>query len=297
MGGDGGVVATDRRYMRGAGTADHTGDYEKHAATKFTAQEAMTTCTLTKSPLFSADSSSSPMIVADPYGQLYHKEAAIQSLLKRKQQGVSNNNTDSSTVCLGPQVRRLADLYDVRFHRENKSSSCPITGKALTGTIPAILLIPGKEGTPNVVSESALKQLSMEELQEEYGPIAKKVRLAPPPTLLEIVKEQVLKEQEKEEEERQAKKSKKKSKRKRGEDGDEDCRTDSKKDGKKAGKNGTPGHAPSSNTQRACTSTLGKQLRSRVDAAIQHNSVLSSIFSKASSNISDKEKKDNLFAR
>jgi hypothetical protein len=240
MGGDGGVVATNRRYMRGAGTADHTGDYyrtnhEAQLQQKFNAAEAMTTCALTKTPLFinknnssnitddtihstttttNNDASSFAMIVTDLYGTLYHKEAAVQALLRRKQRQQkdhTNNNVvdNSNREILGAHVRRLADLYDVRFHRENNITTCPITGKALNGNIPAIVLVPGKASTPNVVSESALHQLSNDELEEEYGPILRTVRLAPPPTVLEDIKKKVLQEHEKEEEEQRKKKAEK----------------------------------------------------------------------------------------
>ncbi|KAL3912253.1 MAG: hypothetical protein SGILL_006955 [Bacillariaceae sp.] len=317
MGGDGGVVATNRRYMRGAGTADHTGDRSKHAAQKFNATEAMTTCSLTKAPLFqssggngngsaSSTTISTPgTIVADPYGALYHKEAAVQALLARKQQkqeeaALSSSSSLLTETMLGLQVRRLADLYDVRFHRESNVSTCPITGKALTGSIPAILLLPGKEATPNVVSESALKQLSTQELEEEYGPIQKTLRLAPPPTLLESVKEQVQAEQEKEEAERKMKKAEKskKKKRKRGEngaDGKRDKASDKKhilsaivsKDSTKGAKKSTSSSKPA----------LGDAVQSHVNSAIQQSSVLSSLFTTTNKTISEKEKKDNLFAR
>ena len=82
MGGDGGVIASNRKYMRGAGTADHTGDLNRHAAQKFNAQEVMKTCALTKTPLHTSVGNT---IVTDPYGSLYHKEAAVQALLTRKQ--------------------------------------------------------------------------------------------------------------------------------------------------------------------------------------------------------------------
>jgi hypothetical protein len=238
MGGDGGVVATNRRYMRGAGTADHTGDYDRNnnkegslIQQKFNAAEAMTTCALTKTPLFISsnssnntqkkDDSSIAMIVTDPHGTLYHKEAAVQALLRRKQQQqqqqdhvnhnviCDRNSSHNSKEFLGDHVRRLADLYDVRFHRENNINTCPITGKVLNGNIPAMVLVPGKAGTPNVVSESAFKQLSIDELAEEYGPITKTVRLAPPPTLLEEIKKQVQQQQEKEEHEQRVKKAEK----------------------------------------------------------------------------------------
>jgi predicted house-cleaning noncanonical NTP pyrophosphatase (MazG superfamily) len=299
MGGDGGVVATNRRYMRGAGTADTTGDNQRHEAQKFNAQEVMTTCTLTKAPLFPPGKSASSTdcaiaIVADPYGSLYRKEAAVHALLKRKQQQPQSFTNDHAM--LGAHVRRLGDLYDVRFHREDKTCCCPITGKALTGSIPAILLVPGKEGTPNVLSESALKQLSAEDLQEEYGPIHNRVRLAPPPTLLESIKEQVQAEHEKDEEARQAKKAKKK-KRKRG-DGEDDNEY-SKKTNKSSHEKSSSGKLYKASSTTVPASTLGTAVQSRVNSAIQQNAVLSSLFTnKDTSNaISEKEKKDNLFAR
>mmetsp|Transcript_15033 Transcript_15033/g.37871 ORF Transcript_15033/g.37871 Transcript_15033/m.37871 type:complete len:304 (-) Transcript_15033:152-1063(-) len=303
MGGDGGVIASNRKYMRGAGTADHTGDLNRHAAQKFNAQEAMKTCALTKAPLHTSAGST---IVADPYGSLYHKEAAVQALLTRKQRDDPGDASATSTI--GPQVRRLADLYEVRFYREEGSKSrnptCPITGKALTGSIPAILLVPGKEGMSNVVSESALSQLSAEELEGEYGRIRKRVRLAPNPVLLEKIKEQTQQEREKDDEERRkAKKDKKKdkkSKRKReGKDkvtssSEKKTRCDENKEKKKAEMS-----ARSSSAIKSSSSSVGKQIQSRVDSAIEKSSVLSSLFvnKSAQSKISEKEKKDNLFAR
>mmetsp|Transcript_9890 Transcript_9890/g.23866 ORF Transcript_9890/g.23866 Transcript_9890/m.23866 type:complete len:296 (+) Transcript_9890:198-1085(+) len=295
MGGDGGVIASSRKFMRGAGTADCVGDIHKHAAHKFNAKEAMSTCALTKTPLHST-SGTTATIVSDPYGHLYHKEAAIQALLKRKQQ-VANDN--ESTI--GPQVRRLADLYDVRFHRDdpsdtkNTTPTCPISGKALNGSIPAVVLVPGKKGLPNVVTESTLSQLTSEELEAEFGAILKKVRLAPNPVLLEQIKGEVRREQEQEDEERrrvkmEKKKDKKNSKRKRKEKNDRSSEKKNKIDGDSSHQ-----HAPLPKS----SNSFGQKVQSRVDSAIQQSSVLSSLFTnkRASSKISEKEKKDNLFAR
>ncbi len=310
MGGDGGVIASNRKYMRGAGTADHTGDLNRHAAQKFNAREVMTTCALTKRPLHTSSSSSvrGSTLVADPYGSLYHKEAAIQALLTRKQQG-DDSGTRSASTTIGPQVRRLADLYEVRFYREegskNLDPTCPITGKALTGNIPAILLVPGKEGVSNVVSESALSQLSPEEFEAEYGHIRKRVRLAPNPILLEEIKEQLQQEREKDEEERRkAKKEKKKdkkSKSKRKRDGTEKGSFTSEKK-RRSDENKGKKHSETSTRSGSgvkSSSTVGKRIQSRVDSAIEKSSVLSSLFTNkaAQSKISEKEKKDNLFAR
>ena len=80
MGGDGGVVAVNRRYMRGAGTADHTGDYKRENSEnqEYNALEAMTNCALTKAPLFPNNKNSTGPIVACKFGRLYHKEAAVE---------------------------------------------------------------------------------------------------------------------------------------------------------------------------------------------------------------------------
>jgi len=293
MGGDGGVIASNRRYMRGAGTADHTGDSSRHNAQKVNAQEVMTTCALTKTPLHTSSSiSSGAMIVADVYGSLYHKEAAVEALLARKQQQQQNGNTfaiESNTI--GAQVRKLSDLYQVRFHRQQEGGfpACPITAKALTGKIQAILLVPGKPDVPNVVSESALSHISPEELETEYGPLERRIHLAPNHTLLETIKEQIEQEREKEHQEKLKKKEKKKKKRKNG------------KEEKRHHNNTTSGdkrkRIDNENVKGATHSS--DTIRSRVNTAVEQNSVLSSLFTNknAASKLSEKEKKDNLFAR
>jgi len=308
MGGDGGVIASNRKFMRGAGTADKTGDLNRHAAQKFNAQEVMATCALTKTPLHAAAATGSSVLVADPYGCLYHKEAAVQALLTRKQQhGTGNSNASTNTI--GPQVRRLADLYEVRFHREEQriggDPTCPISGKALIGFISAIVLVPGKDGMPNVVSESALSQLSPEDLEAEYGRIQRRVRLAPNPILLEKIKERVQKEHDEDDEERRKAKKDKKSKRKReGKDkrnnnGDKKKRrvnSNEEKDAKEPIRSSNVRNIRSSSSS---SSSVVKEVQSRVDSAIQQNSVLSSLFvnKSALSKLTEKEKKDNLFAR
>lgn len=304
MGGDGGVIASNRKYMRGAGTADHTADMNRHASQKFNAKEVMTMCALTKTPLNGSKSDGGGTIVSDPYGSLYHKEAAVQALLARKQK----DGSSTSTITIGPHVRRLADLYEVRFYRETKDKepACPITAKALTGSIPAILLVPGKDGSPNVVSESALSQLSADELEGEFGSIRKKVRLAPNPVVLETIKDQVQQEQEKEDEERRkAKKDKKKDKkgkRKRDKDkmpsfSEKKIRSNNTVGVQKAEATIHSSAARNIKSSSSSSSSMGKQIQSRVDTAIEKSSVLSSLFTNKSAKISEKEKKDNLFAR
>jgi hypothetical protein len=279
MGGDGGVVATNRKFMRGAGQADLMGDAQRYKAEsqKVNAHEAMTTCALTRTKV-SKDS----ILVADAYGRLYHKEAAVQALLQRKSGGED---------ALGEQVRKLSDLYAVRFHYDDDNdnnddnaigkSTCPITGKVLQGGIPAILLVPGNVENPNVVSEGALQQLTNDELEQEYGPIHKRVRLAPPVTLLETIKEQVRQEQLQQQQQKEKKKKKRKHNHK---DGDEEKKEGGKKQPKKTS---------SSNHNKSVDAA-----KTRVETAIQSNQVLSSLFtSSKKSQVSEKDHKDNLFAR
>lgn len=275
MGGDGGVVATNRRYMRGAGTADTTGDSTTAAASSMVdkkanqereALELLTTCALTKTKLQSTDS-----IVACRYGKLYLKEAVVQALLKRKKTGETTTEENQALA----HVKKLSDLYAVRGNFGKDESSlvwiCPITAKTLTGRVPpAILLVPGNLESPNVVSAFAYKQLAAQDMEAEYGPIERTIRLAPTPEQLAEVQTEL-------EGERSKKKGKKNKK------------TEDTKAGKRKR---AEDDKPSENT-------LTKHIQTRIDSALQSNQVLSSLFvdKKTKANCSNKDMKDNLFAR
>jgi len=144
MGGDGGVVATNRRYMRGAGSADHTADSGKASAVDIAEaererlQQMLRTCAITGTVFdFSSSGSSSSGcgnigageggesgIVACPYGYLYGREAAVKALLRRVQQSrKQGGGEEASTPDIGWHVRGLKDLHPVRFYlAENQSS-------------------------------------------------------------------------------------------------------------------------------------------------------------------------------
>ena len=171
--------------MRGAGVADHTGDGNSKggpvdpAVEKEELRRTMSTCAVSGQPLrFGKET-----IVVCPYGRLYHKEAAVEALLKRKQE-------DSDTI--GHHVRGLKDLKEVRFNLNTSADgtvvpACPIRGTELNGQIPAVALVPG--GTINVVSERALKEMG-DDILEEYGPSKKIIKLAPTAAALRDIKEQ-----------------------------------------------------------------------------------------------------------
>ncbi|GKY95749.1 hypothetical protein MPSEU_000535700 [Mayamaea pseudoterrestris] len=241
MGADGGVIASSRRYLRGAGMADTAGDATKQSSSKDHALEveelerSMTTCALTGQQLEFGRQA----IVACPYGKLYAKEAAIEALLRRKTHGRDD---------LGTHVHKLRDLHEVRFHTSKGKDgllvpTCPVTEKELNGQIPAYLLLPGNLENANVLSERALTE--MKELLEEYGPIEKRIRLAPPSSVLEEIKKEL-----------------------------EGGQAESKL--KKRKQNGNDVAAPSKKSRNK----LVDKTRAKVSAAIQNNEVLSSIFTK-----------------
>lgn len=264
MGGDGGVIASNRKYMRGAGTADHTGDASRNASDKESEkevmQELMALCYLTKQPLVFQHNS----IVVDPYGRLYNKEAAVEALLRRSG-GASGDE-------LGSHVRGLKDLKTLNFELVSSKPTCPITSVELNGVNTAVLISQKKEGV-NVLSERAIKEMGKEALQEEYGDLTDLIRLAPPPSLLKEVQERVKEQHEKEKLAKQEKKGKK-NKRKKGHE------IEDKKKKIKAQKSGGVTDAA----------------RQRVQSAVKGNDVLSSLFTKHDNKLSEKQRADNLFA-
>jgi len=232
MGGDGGVVATNRRYMRGAGTAKdhHTADTHKSTAVDLTeaererVQQIMQNCAVTGFPLdFSSCSSvdvkdtrrNFSLIVACPYGRLYNREAAVESLLRRMEQshGELSSNAATADGSIGWHVRGLKDLYPVHFHEEINDSrnqiesypTCPITGVDLNGMHPTYVVVSKEKNKKkltelsdafatksNVISEKALKEMGTEALETEYG-LFELVRLAPPPGItFETIKDKLI---------------------------------------------------------------------------------------------------------
>lgn len=178
MGGDGGVIASNRRYLRGAGSASHTAD---RARTKRTQEEehqecreTMRNCALTGETLLflpaptsksnGSDletSTSDSTIVACPYGKLYGREAAVEALLRRKATATAASTNGSAklgeedetnTSGLGSHIRGLKDLHTARFHLTKKKTSnkmeyiptCPITGDELNGIQPAFVIVKTK---------------------------------------------------------------------------------------------------------------------------------------------------------
>ena len=334
MGGDGGVVATNRRYMRGAGTADHTGDIKRASAADIAEaererlQQTMRSCGITGTPLdlrfclsSSGGSIASP-IVACPYGRLYGREAAVEALLRRIEQNQNHSADDSQSPDIGWHVRGLKDLYPVRFQVTKKNGSdegqmlvpiCPITGIDLNGLQPAYLVVMKKKGKqkrdtsikgsshdkgddeyqPNVLSEKAIKEMGLEALQADYGPFDEDdlIRLAPPSgATFDKIKEDLETRRKKE---KTSKKEHKKADKKRK----KIDQTNSKN--RSGGKLSSMKSLPPDKKSKLEKVEGGAVhvARTNFASAVASNAVLSSLFTSDKSSISEKEKKDNLFAR
>lgn len=265
MGGDGGVIASNRKYMRGAGTADQTADASRQrgeqASDKEVVQELMSLCYLTKVPLKFKEN----QIVADPYGRLYHKEAAVEALLRRRKHQESDE--------LGSHIRGLKDLKTVHFELSASNKPiCPVTSIELNGINPVFLLPHCKEGGVNVLSERAIKEMGEEALREDYGALTDLVRLAPPPSMMEEIVAKVLKDHDRERAEKAAKSSgKKEKKRKQVDDSDKKSSKQHKAD------------------------SVSDSARQRVQSAVNSNEILSSLFT-TKRDVSLKQRADNLFA-
>jgi hypothetical protein len=176
-------------------------------------------------------------IVVCPYGFLYRKEAAVEALLlrrtkkkktKKNQQEAAasveiDNNTDDLGSNRGPilpsHIRGLKDLHDVTFQVTDGTLVCPVTGRELlNGQIKAYALIinpsnhPGRGSSSsadatggggcgaNVVSEYAIQQLGEDAIYREYA-ATDRIRLIPPPDVLDEMRHKVAEQRAAEEEE------------------------------------------------------------------------------------------------
>ena len=269
------MIATNRTWMRGAGKACTTGDCNRRGNADYDSKEIMQNCSLTHQTL----NYKSMEIVVCPYGRLYQQEVALEALLRRMESSVDEL----------PHVRNRKDLFPARFSLsssddagDGKVIACPVTGKELNGSLPAILIHPGKPDKPNVLSKAALSTLSKEELEEEYGSLGDKttmIALAPTGEALEKIREEwkvVLEEAKRKKKHKKDKKHKKtKNNNKRKHSGDE---AEEKKEETTSSSNKKPATASTNNNNN------------------NNSSALDSLFTKKKK-ISTKEQKDSLFAR
>lgn len=180
MGGDGGVIATRREFMRGTYNSHHKkkhlgfganfgagttgGDAEQGVDPRRQRATKVRTCAL------SADSLEAP-IVADELGNLFNKLAMLSALSER---------TVPERL---EHIRGLRDLVDCRLtavgdsDKDRAVTACPVTGAPLDGSKPFVVV----RTTGWIVSQKAVEELGLTALQEEYGPFEADdlVRLAP----------------------------------------------------------------------------------------------------------------------
>lgn len=171
MGGDGGVKATQRKYLRGAKN-DDAHDDQKHVKRNQVLRTRI--CTQSAEPLREP-------IVCCELGNLYSKEAIITALLNK------------SVIPSCAHVRGLKDIKVLKFSPNPNTTEqqlqatgdetqpskyiCPITKQEFNGLQPFVAIWT----TGFVLSERAIKQMGIEALQEEYGPFSAEdvIKLAP----------------------------------------------------------------------------------------------------------------------
>ncbi|CAM9225968.1 unnamed protein product [Chrysoparadoxa australica] len=200
MGGDGGVVAVNRRYMRQcAGDGFLGSDVPPDAVSKQQITEMRTkVCAMSMQPL-------SKPIVACELGLLYNKDVVLEALLE---------------CTVNPAFAHIKGMKDVfeaklepnRAHGESKDGStaefaCPVTQQEMNGKQPFVII----RTTGKVLSEKAIREVGLEGLQAEYGPFAESdiIKLAPSPDELQVNKQRL---EERKQQRKRAKRDKGKGK-------------------------------------------------------------------------------------
>ena len=156
MGGDGGTIATGRKYLRGAKLteADEVKNVKANQLLR------------TRFCSYSNDKLEEP-IVCDELGNLFNKEAILNALINK-----------SMTIQFA-HIRSLKDVktlklcknlnYSILDEKESELPalfSCPITKMEFNGNHPFVAIW----STGYVLSEKALREVGFESLQSEYGP-------------------------------------------------------------------------------------------------------------------------------
>ena len=154
MGGDGGSIASDRKFIRGT-TANSDASNQQKAS--YEDQRGLT-CELSQVTL-------DHVIVADELGRLYDKEMLLTALIEK------------TLPVKYSYIRGLKDIKTLQFklnplHSTTDRNSnickyiCPITSQEFNGIIPFIYIW----STGYVLSENGYNEIGVQNLQEEYGP-------------------------------------------------------------------------------------------------------------------------------
>jgi hypothetical protein len=168
MGGDGGVIASQRKFIRGAKDPDAVEEV-KHVKQ----QQIM------KSQICAQSSNRlEEPIVACELGHLFNKESILNALLEKSMNPVFSHIRglkDVKTLIFTPNPK-----YSVANEHDGEYPSkfvCPITGMEFNGIVPFVVL-----WTSGVVlSDKAIREIGVDGLQSDYGPFLSEdiVRLIP----------------------------------------------------------------------------------------------------------------------
>mmetsp|Transcript_16643 Transcript_16643/g.25049 ORF Transcript_16643/g.25049 Transcript_16643/m.25049 type:complete len:276 (+) Transcript_16643:85-912(+) len=165
MGGDGGVIAVKRKFIKECKTEEKR-QYQDVKDTQFV---RASTCAISGSPL-------QDPIVCCRLGYLFNKEAILTAILdKRLDKAFSH-------------IRKLKGIKTLQFtpnpeYQEKSNGTavakyiCPVTMTAFDGVHPFVAIW----STGYVISEKALREIGIPGLQTEYGPFSENdiVRLLP----------------------------------------------------------------------------------------------------------------------
>lgn len=225
MGGDGGVIAANRKFMRGY---KHKDDQVDKKNIKEQQRQRSNLCTLTSKPMVYP-------IVACELGNLYTKEELVKVLLDKLLppelchiRGLKDIKTliFTSNPCLENEKDQNVGILGGRSDYSSPYI-CPITRTEFNGSQPFVFIW----STGYVLSEKAIKEIGIEGLQAEFGPFVKEdiIKLLP---LEEEMPNQLLQYEERRSLQKNDKKNKKKeNKRNRDIDINEDIIQELKNNG------------------------------------------------------------------
>mmetsp|Transcript_6620 Transcript_6620/g.11103 ORF Transcript_6620/g.11103 Transcript_6620/m.11103 type:complete len:320 (+) Transcript_6620:82-1041(+) len=159
MGGDGGVIATKRAFVRGAKSDDK--DQEQKSLKHHQVMRTRT-CALSSELL-------QEPIVCCELGNLYNKEAVLQALLEKKLPSSFSHirglkDLKTLVLCLNPNFSHNDEVEGEMRARY----SCPVTKMEFNSNHPFIVIWT----TGHMLSEKIVRELGVEALQDEYGPFS-----------------------------------------------------------------------------------------------------------------------------
>ena len=169
MGGDGGVIAKDRRFLRSA--AGNMQD-EKEGAGPNTVTHSEKQWSRSCYCAISSQELSDP-IVACELGHLYNKDAVLSAILDKRIGALFSHirgmkDIKSAIMTLNPEYR-TSNAADMSKSEKNPSKFiCPISRIEFNGNQTFVIIWT----TGYVLSERAVKEIGSEALQAEYGPFS-----------------------------------------------------------------------------------------------------------------------------